>query len=100
MDTICSLQNEGPGLAPPKEERECHPGLQRSARCCGPTMRSAFVHDHHNRKRSRIKMIISSGKQENPAQIRRNAKIRAAMRQFLAVLAVFALLFSASSAAF
>lgn len=40
-------------------------------------------------------MIISSGKQENPAQIRRNAKIRAAMRQFLAVLAVFALLFAA-----
>ena len=40
-------------------------------------------------------MIISFKKRENPAQIRRDKKIRAAMQQFLAVLTVFALLIAA-----
>ena len=40
-------------------------------------------------------MIIPLKKWENPAQIRRNAKIHAAVRQFFILLTVFALLFAA-----
>ena len=40
-------------------------------------------------------MIIPQKKPENPAQIRRNAKIHAAMRQFLAMLTAAVLLFAA-----